>query len=267
MALYMIGIGLADEKDITVKGLEIVKKSSKIFLEFYTSRLLCPIEKLEELYGKKIILADRNLVEKDAEKIVDPAKNEDVAFLVIGDPMGATTHTDLMLRAKENDVKVEVIPNASILTAIGIVGLELYKYGKTTSIVFPQENWKVEAHYDVIKENQKSGLHTLCLLDIKIKEQSKENMKADKAVYEEPRFMTVNEGIQSLLDIESERKEGIFTEDTLCIGCARLGSSDPTIIAGKAKELLKADFGGPLHSLIVPGKLHFMEEDALKLWK
>ncbi|MFQ5475265.1 MAG: diphthine synthase, partial [Candidatus Nanoarchaeia archaeon] len=179
-----------------------------------------------------------------------PAKGRDVAFLVIGDPMGATTHTDMILRAKKEGVEVEVINNTSILNAVGIVGLELYKYGKTASIVLPQECWKVQTHYDVIKENQARGLHTLCLLDI----------KQDKC-------MTINEALKDLLKIESERREHVISEDTLCVGCARLGSSERKILAGTIKHLLEANFGPPLHSLIIPGKLHFIEEEALELWK
>jgi hypothetical protein len=38
--LYLIGLGLSDETDITVKGLEIVKKASRVYLEAYTSILL-----------------------------------------------------------------------------------------------------------------------------------------------------------------------------------------------------------------------------------
>ena len=267
MTLYMIGLGLDNEKDITLKGLEAIKKCSKIFLEYYTSRLNCSIEKLEELYGKKIIIADRELVEQQSDKIILPAKNEDVAFLVIGDPMGATTHTDLMLRAKEENISVSIINNTSILNAVGTIGLELYKYGKTTSIVFPQPNWDVKTHYEVIKMNKSLGLHTLCLLDIKMKESSQENMLKEKKVYEEPKFMSVNQAIQNLLDIESERKEEVFTKDTICIGCARIGSDKQTIISGSAKELLAKDFGAPLHCLIVPGKMHFIEEEAVILWK
>lgn len=37
--LYLVGLGLGDSKDITVKGLEIVKKAHKVFLEAYTSIL------------------------------------------------------------------------------------------------------------------------------------------------------------------------------------------------------------------------------------
>jgi len=267
MTLHIIGIGLNDEKDITLKGLEIVKRSSKVYLENYTATLRCTKDALEKTYGKNIILADRELVEKDSDSILDNAKKEDVSLLVVGDPMSATTHIDFVIRAREKGVHIDIVHNASIMTAVGTVGLEMYKYGKTTSIVFPDEKWTVESHYDAIKENKERGLHTLCLLDIKVNEPSKENIKKGSDMFEKPRFMTVNQAIENLLDIESRRKEKIFTEDTICIGCARLGSNDSTIIAGKAKELLEADFGEPMHCLIVPGKLHFMEEEALKIWQ
>ena len=44
--LYLIGLGLADETDITVKGLELVKKSERVYLEAYTSILLVDSAKL-----------------------------------------------------------------------------------------------------------------------------------------------------------------------------------------------------------------------------
>lgn len=268
MTLYMIGLGLNDQKDITLRGLEAVKKSSKVFLESYTSRLNCSINDLEELYGQKIILADRDMVESKADEILAEALENDVSFLVIGDVFGATTHTDLYIRALEKGINIEVINNASILNAIGIVGLELYKFGKTTSIVFPLDNWKPETHYNVLKENQKMGLHTLALLDIKVKEPSPEDIKKGNNNPLPERYMTVSEGIQSLLDIEEKRGEKVFTKDTLCIGCARIGSKDFKIIAGTAKELLTKDFGAPLHCLIIPSnKLHDIEKEMIRRWK
>jgi diphthine synthase len=264
----MIGLGLNDEKDVTVKGLEIIRKSSKVYLENYTSILRCSKADLEKLYGREVVLADRDVVEKRADEILDPAVDSDVAFLVIGDPMSATTHTDLMLRAAQKGVKVEVVHNASVLTAVGVVGLELYKYGRTTSIVFHSPGMDVQSHYDAVKDNKSRGLHTLCLVDIKVKEPSADELRKEiPGGFEKPRFMTVNEAVQSLLDIEEKRKEGIFTPDTLCVGCARLGGADMKIKAGKASELLSEDFGEPLHCLVVPGKLHFVEEEALELWK
>jgi diphthine synthase len=251
MALYFIGIGLNDEKDITVKGLEAVKRCEHVYLESYTSILQVPISKLEEFYGKKIILADRQFVERRAYEMLECAKTKDIAFLVIGDIFGATTHMDLLLRAKKENIECHFINNASIINAIGIVGLELYKYGKTTSMPFPTESFNPETAYDVIKENQKSGLHTLVLFDLKPNEN---------------RFMTVNQAIKILFDIESVRKENVFLQDTMCIGCARIGGN-AKIRYSKAKDLLVEDFGKPLHCLIVPSKLHFIEEEALALWK
>jgi len=248
MTLYMVGIGLNDEKDITLKGLEAVKKCSKVFLESYTSKLQCDVTALEKLYGKKIILADRELVEKQAEQILEPAKTGDVAFLVIGDVFSATTHTDLRMRAEKAGVDVEIINNCSVLNAVGITGLELYKFGKTTSIPFPEKGFEPETPYDVIKANLGIGLHTLCLLDLRP---------------DENKFMTVNDSITYLLIIEEKKGGGILTNRTMMIACARLGSKDQKIVYGKAKDLMKIDFGNPPFCLIIPGKLHFMEEDAL----
>lgn len=250
MALYMIGIGLNDEKDISVKGLEIVKQAKMIFLESYTSILQVPLNKLEEFYGKKVILADRNLVESNSDEILKPALKEDVAFLVIGDVFSATTHTDLKLRALEKGILVKVINNSSVLTAVGITGLELYKFGKTTSIPFPIEGFEPETPYDVIKSND--NMHTLILLDLKP---------------EENKFMTVNDAITYLLMVEEKRDENIFYKEKWCIGVARLGNENCLIKYGKAKDLIKEDFGLPLHCLIVPGKLHFVEEEALEKFK
>lgn len=251
MTLYFIGIGLNDEKDITVKGLEAVKRCKYVYLENYTSILHVSLLKLEEFYGKKIILANRMMVERRSNDIIVDAKEDDVAFLVIGDIFGATTHTDMMLRAKSQGIKCEFIHNASIMNAIGVVGLELYKFGKTTSIPFPEKGFKPETYYDVIKMNKEIGLHTLVLLDLRPVEQ---------------RFVTVNLGIQYLLEIAATRGDGVFDENTMVVGCARIGG-DFHIKYGKAKDLLIHDFGKPLHCMIIPGRLHFIEEEALTQWE
>lgn len=246
--LYLIGIGLDSEKDITLKGLEAVKSCDFVYLENYTSKLNCKVEKLEKLYGKKIILANRETVESDSNEILDKAKKNNVALLIVGDVFSATTHTDLVLRAKKIGVQVKTIHNTSVINAVSETGLELYKFGAVTSIVFPEENYAPDSFYDVIKENKKIGLHTLCLLDI----------KSDKK-----KFMTVNDAIEILLEIEKRRNEKVFTEETKILGCARLGSKNQKIVFKSAKEVLKENFGAGMHCLVVPGKLHFIEEEFL----
>eukprot|EP01026_Neomeris_dumetosa_P071560 TRINITY_DN72400_c0_g1_i1.p1 TRINITY_DN72400_c0_g1~~TRINITY_DN72400_c0_g1_i1.p1 ORF type:complete len:251 (-),score=35.30 TRINITY_DN72400_c0_g1_i1:313-1065(-) len=234
--LYFIGLGLYDEKDISVRGLQIVQGCSRVYLEAYTSILMVDKEKLEEFYGRDVILADRQMVEQKAEDILQSADSEDVAFLVVGDPFGATTHSDLYLRAVEKGMKIRIIHNASVMNAIGACGLSLYRFGQTVSLVFFTETWRPDSFYERIKENRDMGLHTLCLLDIKVKEPTLESLARGKnLVYEPPRYMTVNTAIEQLLEVEEKRKEGAYSCDTVCVGVSRLGAEDQQIVAAPMK--------------------------------
>lgn len=270
--LYIIGLGLGDERDITLRGLEAVKKCSKVFIEAYTSLLSFGLSSnglstLENLYGKPITLADREMVEEKADDILSDARHSDVGFLVVGDPFGATTHSDLVVRAKKLGVDVKVVHNASVMNAIGICGLQLYRYGETISIPFFTETWRPDSFYEKIQRNRVLGLHTLCLLDIRVKEPSLESLCRGKKQYEPPRYMTINTAIEQLLEVEQMRGESAFCEDTDCVGFARLGSEDQMIVAGSMRQLLKVDFGAPLHCLVIVGKTHPVEEEMLDFYK
>ncbi|GBG27746.1 Diphthine methyl ester synthase [Hondaea fermentalgiana] len=268
--LYIIGLGLGDETDITVKGLEAVKSCERVFLEHYTSILGVDTAKLEAYYGKPVRLADRELVESGSDEILEGAEETDVALLVVGDPFGATTHTDMYLRAVQKGIKVQVIHNASIMNAIGSCGLQLYNFGQTVSIPLFQGNWKPDSFYDKIEVNAKAKLHSLCLLDIKVKEPNIEKLETTgKFVYDPPRYMTIKEAIEQLLYIEEEvRKQGVLSrETTRCVGVARVGQASQKIIAGTMQELLEVEFGPPLHSLVIVGETHVIEEEMLALFR
>ncbi|BCR97048.1 diphthine synthase [Aspergillus luchuensis] len=263
--LYLVGLGLADETDITVRGLEIVKKAERVYLEAYTAILLVDKEKLEAFYGRPVIEADREKVESGSDEILADADKVDVAFLVVGDPFGATTHTDLVLRARELGIESKVIPNASIMSGIGCTGLQLYNFGQTVSMVFFTENWKPSSYYDRVKENVQLGLHTLVLLDIKVKEPSLENMARGRLVYEPPRYMTVAQCAGQMLETEEERQEGVWGPDSLAVGAARVGAADQKLVAGTLKELAEVEMGRPLHSLVLIGKrAHDLEKDYIR---
>ena len=267
MVLYVIGLGLGDEKDITVRGLELVKSSDKVFLEAYTSILGgVSKERLEEFYEKEVTVADRGLVENDAEDlIIAPAKTQSVAFLVVGDPVCATTHTDLVLRAKEMGVKVELVHNASIMGAAGACGLQLYNFGQTVSIPFFDEKWRPTSFYPKIKYNRLGGMHTLCLLDIKVKEPDFEAMMRGATKFLPPRYMSVSVAAEQLLEAEETHGEGVYHgTKTLCVGLARMGQPTQKIVAGTLQELTQIDMGEPLHSLIICGDLHDLELEVLK---
>ena len=239
--LYLIGIGLRF-KDLSVRALEAIKKCDYIYLDNYTSILTYDLKDLENLIDKKIILADRDLVENKANEILNKSKQKDVAFLVIGDVFSATTHISLLMDAAKNKIKYEIIHGISILTAIGDTGLSLYNFGKVSSI--PKNNENVETPYDILKQNK--GSHTLFLLDI---------------------GMSINEGIKFLLNLEKKRKENVFGYDVLCVGCAGLGSGNAEIKVGKAMDVIKFKFKANPQCLIVPGKLHFVEEEFLERFK
>ncbi|KAI0071181.1 Diphthine synthase [Panus rudis PR-1116 ss-1] len=263
---YIIGLGLCDEKDITIRGLEAVKLCTRVYLEAYTSILMIQKERLEAFYGKELILADRDMVETESDEILRDADKENVALLVVGDPFGATTHTDIVLRARSQKIPVRVVHNASIMNAVGACGLQLYNFGQTVSLVFFTETWKPDSFYDRIKENADLGMHTLVLLDIKVKEQSEENLARGRKIYEPPRYMSITQAVSQLIEIEELRQGGILQPDkTLAIALSRVGGGEDQekIVAGTLSELAAQPaetFGEPLHSLVIVGKrLHHLE--------
>mmetsp|Transcript_21396 Transcript_21396/g.36485 ORF Transcript_21396/g.36485 Transcript_21396/m.36485 type:complete len:299 (+) Transcript_21396:2-898(+) len=266
MVLWLIGLGLYDEQDITLRGLNAIKKCSRVYLEAYTSILLCDKQRLEELYGKPVVVADREMVESEADTILAGADTGDVAFLVVGDPFGATTHTDLQLRARERGIQVSVVHNASVMNAVGACGLQLYRFGESISIVFFTDTWRPDSFYDRIVHNRKAGLHTLCLLDIKVKEPNLELLARGKTVYEPPRYMTINTAIEQLLEVEDRRKEGAYNRGTLCAGLARLQAEDQLIVSGSMAEVMETDFGAPLHCFVIAGQTHEVEGQMMDLY-
>ncbi|MBN2013769.1 MAG: diphthine synthase [Candidatus Altiarchaeota archaeon] len=247
--LYLIGLGIHDEEDISLRSLNILKKIDKVYAEFYTNAFNGDLGRLEGLIGKKILILSRqDLEERPDENILKYSLKEDAALLVSGDPMIATTHSDIVLRAGKSGIKTRVIHSSSIYSAVMETGLQAYNFGKTASIPYPEKGYHPTSFYDVLRDNLKLGAHTLFLLDVRA---------------EEDRYMTVNDAIRILLQIEEKRRESIFTEETLCIGAARLGG-DSLIRYGKAKDVKDYDFGKPPHILVVPGRLHFMEEEMLE---
>jgi len=247
--LYLVGLGLYDEKDISLNGLEAIKSADVVYAEFYTARLFGgDLKSLESLAGVTINILRREEVEEDNLPIKQ-AENKDVAFLTAGDPLMATTHSDILMEARKKGIKTRVIHASSILSAApGIAGLQAYKFGKVTTIPRPEENYFPHSPYQVIGENKKMGLHTLVLLDI----------QAHRDYY-----MTANEGLEYLLRVEKERKEGLILKDTLAVVIARAGSPEPLVRADRLDILTGEDFGGPLHCIMIPGDLHFLEAEGL----
>ncbi|MFW5946241.1 MAG: diphthine synthase [Candidatus Natronoplasma sp.] len=248
--LTFIGLGLYDEKDISVKGLKAAREADKAYSEFYTSNLSgCSIEDVEAQLDKKVKILSREEVEKNSIP-VKKAKDKKVAFLTAGDPMAATTHIDLRLRAEKEGIKTNMIHSSSIFSAVpSELGLQHYKFGRTVTLPFTRSGKDYPpSPYQNIKENKERGLHTLVLLDIDSKNE---------------RYMNVDEGIEALMALEDRLEQDLIGEETLMAGLARVGSEKPEIKADYPKDLRSHEFGSGLHCLVVFGDMHFMEIDSL----
>ena len=242
--LSLIGLGLWDEKDITLRGLEIAKESDVVYLEKYTSKLIGSTkEKLEKLIGKKIQYANRDYLES-GEILATAAKNK-VALLVAGDPMVATTHSQLILDAKEKGIKTQVIHNASIYSGVAETGLQIYKFGRSATITFWEGDYKPSSWFDIYKENKEKGLHTLFFLDLNL---------------EQGKLMSAQDGLNKLLEVGLKK-------DTLCVVVSQLGNPKRIITAGTVQDLLQKNLGIPLQVIIIPGKLHDAEKEYLEKLK
>jgi diphthine synthase len=250
--LTFIGLGLFDEYDISLKGLEAIRKADIAYVEFYTSCLMgTSLDKMEKLYGKRVCLLSREDVEQQPDWLIE-AKEKNIAFLTGGDTMISTTHVDLRLRAEKLGIQTHLIHGASIASAVsGLTGLQNYRFGKSASVPYPYKSKRgtrviSETPYDIIKQNTEVGLHTLVFLDI------------DK----EKGYMTVNTALELLLEVEEKRGEKLINRAS-AVGIARAGSEKPVVKADYVEKLKFFDFGKPLHILVIPGKLHFLEAEAL----
>lgn len=250
MMLIFVGLGLCGHKGLPLQGLELARDSDWVYLEHYTSLLPeLDLRELEDLVGKPVKLVDRQILEENPEEILERARERKVVLLVPGDSMVATTHVDLRLRAEKRGIPTLVVPSPSILSAApGLTGLQSYKFGRSATIPFRDHPSTVP--YDTLVENATRGLHTLLLLDLRA---------------EEKRYMTATEGIEIMLELESKMGKGVFTPETLLVVLARAGCSDGKVRAGRVKKLRGEDFGPPPHALVVPGRLHFLEEEALRI--
>ena len=248
--IVFVGLGLNDENGISLQGLDTVKTADAVFIELYTSYMPdFSIRRFEDISGKKLkVVSRRELEEENGEAVLKAAENGNTVLLVPGDPLIATTHVALRIEAEKRRIRTHIVHGASIISAVmGLSGLHNYKFGKSVTIPVPDETFS-ETPYDVIAQNKTLGFHTLCLLDIKA---------------EEKRYLSIRESLGMLLKIEQKKKKGIVTLDSLVVGIARAGSSNPTVKADSVKKLSDYDFGEPPYSIIFPGKLHFMEAEAL----
>ncbi len=233
MTFYLIGLGL-DINSISVEAAEAIEHCKKVYLDAYTVEFPYNASKLEDSIGKKIIPLTRIMVEE--EEFVDDAKLTNVALLVYGSPLVATTHISIVLKCKKEGIKYRIFNNASIFDAVTETGLQIYKFGKIASMPKWEAAYKPDSFKKVILDNLKIGAHNLILVDI---------------------GLNFSEALAQL----KTALRGMKLEKIVV--CSRLGTAESKIYYEKINNL-PMEIHVPF-CFIIPGKLHFLEEEALSL--
>lgn len=229
--IYLIGLGL-DDKEITAKGLEALGKVDEIYAEFYTNTKTMNLERIENEIDKEIQVLERNDVEQK-DVILEKGKDRDVAFLVSGDPLTATTHYDIKDRAENQDIEVKICHAPSIFTSVSETGLSIYKFGRTVTL---PKDAQPQSIVEYINGNDSIGLHTLILLDI--------DYPASKAS-------------EKLIEMNSD------LTDRKAIIVERANSEDQEITLTNLENATDTDFGPTPHCIVLIGDTSHLEEDFI----
>jgi diphthine synthase len=246
MGITFVGLGLGPKRYITNAALESIRAADVVFLDVYTGIL--PDETIDFLrtISKHLVIADRYLLEDGVEAIFAEAARKNVVIAAQGDPLIATTHTSVILEAHKRGIAYKIVSGiSSYSVAASLSGLQAYKFGRAVTLPMEKEIAHAKSVYECIVENMSRGLHTLVFLDTK------------------NGGLTIPVALNRLRELEGLLGKGVASDDRLVIALARLGYDDELIKAGRIADLAKMDFPKPPHMLIFPGKLHFLEREAL----
>jgi len=234
--------------------METIKKADVLLLESYTSFL--PegyVDFIEKETGKKAVPLSRQDLEDNVKATVSRAKDNDIALLIPGDPLVATTHHLVINTARKLDIGVEVFHSASAFTAaIGESGLDIYKFGPTVTVPFWFENYRPTSFLDLIRRNLENKEHTLVLLDI--------DQKAHRP-------MSLDEAVGILRSAEEARRHGFVKDDLKVIilaNAGREGQEVKYVALGRITDELRRSLSGKAIALVVPAQTSFAEEENLR---
>ncbi|MFB5606745.1 MAG: diphthine synthase [Candidatus Nitrosomaritimum yanchengensis] len=247
--LWFVGLGISGVKSIPLEAQEVLAKADIVYLEQFTSPIgKSDLSKIKKMTKGEFLPAKRWLVE-DGNEILKNSKRKKVVLLSYGDPYIATTHIELRTRAIEEKIETKSIHASSSLTSmIGECGLHFYKVGRIATIM--SEMKSLTTPYYVIYKNIIEGNHTVLLLEY----------NQDKDFFLDPK-----DALQGLVETEKGQKRNVINSNTYAVVASRIGFKDQTIVSGKISSLKKRDFGKPPHTIIITGRLHFTESDALKI--
>ncbi len=278
--LLLVGMGMGRLEGMTQEALDAATKADHRRYEAYTA--LWPeaeLSRLEEVIGSVQRVMRPEVEEPD--ELFALAKQSLVALLVVGDPLQATTHVDLQLRAREMGVECRVFHGISITSVVtGAVGLSNYKFGRQTTLTYPYGDWIATSPLEVLASNWEQNLHTLALLDLDptgLGTGDQQPMRPEDAV-ESMRLMW--EKLQETGDepLSEDHVRLAFRQmasklylqqnfdEIPVVLCADMGTPDQSIVT-TTLGALGEERGGRLNSLIFPAGTGEVEEKAVLRWK
>ena len=277
--LLLVGMGMGRLEGMTHEALQAASAAEHRRYEAYTA--LWPEEELERLEAR--IGAIRRVMRPEVEEpdeLLALASTSLVALLVVGDPLQATTHVDLQLRAAEAGVECRVFHGLSITTLVtGAVGLSNYKFGRQTTLTYPYGGWIATSPLEVVAVNWAQNLHTLALLDLDPTGQGTGEQQpmtpADAANAMRLMWTKLSdaEPREEVADTAQRSKHAMIEEfldraidDVRVVLCSDMGTPDQALVTTTMGKL-GHEKGGRLNCLVFPAGTGEIEEKALARWK
>jgi diphthine synthase len=246
--LFLVGLGLSD-KDIPIGTIDACKKCD-LYIDNFTSMISESITNyITQTTGNEIKELSRKEMEEDAKEIVKKAKKKDIAILIGGDPLIATTHKILYIEAKKQGVETRIVhANSIITTAIGESGLDFYRFGGMCTIPKWTAHYSPVSFYEKIEANLKNKEHTILLLDYDAKNRI---------------TLNISDAINALDKAEEHYKKGIISGKTRIIILHNMSQNDSKVIPTNILNAKSLTYEG-VNIIILPAGLTDIEKEAVE---
>jgi diphthine synthase len=247
--LYLVGIGLT-KSDLPAGALDVCNKC-ELYADRYTTYITDErLEQISYLTTKKIKNLERSGMEEKVSEIINEAKEKDIAILIGGDPLIATTHKIIFIAAKKANVPVRVLHATSVLTVLmGESGLDFYRFGQICTISRWTEHYSPISFYETIQKNSKNNLHSIVLLDYDISSNSS---------------LELPEAIKILQKAEDSYKGNIAKEDTKIMVMHKVTFPDEKKVLTTIKAAKELILNDGATSIIIPAKLSDIEKEIIE---
>ncbi len=247
--LHLVGLGL-NTGDIPESSLKLCKKCDT-YVDNYTSLVSDEYQEwLKKELGKDLHMIGRSSLEEEVGMLLEKAKSGDIAVLVAGDPLIATTHKIIFIEAKKKNVAIAVHHAASILsTLIGESGLDFYRFGSPCTIASWSQDYKPVSFYETIQRNVQGNLHTVVFLDY-------DNQKRSS--------MSITEAVRIMFEAEKHYKKWLVYDDMKVVVLHRMAFGDQKKLFLTIKEAAHLDLSPGPSALVYPAKITDIEKEVMQ---